>query len=239
MTTSGGLYARLTANVGVLDIDAELDVGPGTLVLVGPNGAGKSTLLSLVLGTPRPARGHVRLGDSVLFDDEAGIDVPIEQRRLGYLPQDFALFPHLDVAGNVAFGVRSQRMPNGDDRVRAVLDRLGIGALAARDVRTLSGGEKQRVALARALAVEPRALLLDEPLSALDPHTRAAVRETLSATLGDLALPTLLVTHDTKDARRLGARIAVLEAGRITQLGTFSDLERSPASRFVEQFVAS
>jgi molybdate transport system ATP-binding protein len=238
MTTEGGLFAQLSARVGSLELDVELDTGAGTLVVVGPNGAGKSTLLSLALGAARPERGTVRVGDTVLFDASRAVDVPIERRRLGYLPQNYALFPHLTVLENIAFGPRCQRRRDANESVEAVLVRLRLGALAQRPVSTLSGGEQQRVALARALAVEPRALLLDEPLAALDTHAREEVRETLAQTLAALALPTLLVTHDSKDARRLGARIAVIEAGRVTQLGSFEELERKPASRFVEQFVA-
>jgi molybdate transport system ATP-binding protein len=238
MSSGSGLYARLEARVGSLVIDVELWTSGATLVLAGPNGAGKSTLLSLVLGALRPERGVVSVGQTVLLDTARGIDVPIEDRRLGYVPQNYSLFPHLDVRGNVAFGPQSCGAPNIDARVDAVLERLSIAALARRDVRRLSGGERQRVALARALALEPRALLLDEPLAALAPDARDEVREALAETLERLALPTLLVTHDAADARRLGQSVSVLEAGKITHVGAFEELERQPASRFLEQFLS-
>jgi molybdate transport system ATP-binding protein len=237
MSGGGCLYARLRKRIGRLEIDVELDTGPGTLVLVGPNGAGKSSVLSLVLGAIAPEHGLVRLDDEVLCDTTRGIDVTLEARRLGYVPQDYALFPHLNVRDNVAFGPRSLGL-RGDDEVDALLDRLGLLALADGGVAHLSGGDRQRVALARALAVRPRALLLDEPLAALDLHARQQVRDFLATTLATLGLPTLLVSHDPADARRLGTRVAVLEAGRLTQIGPWSELERRPASRFVEQLVS-
>lgn len=237
---SGGLEARVVTHLGrlVLDVDLRTDRG-GTLVVVGPNGAGKTTLLSLLLGALPVSRGRIAVGDTVLLDTDAGLCVPVERRRLGYVPQDFALFPHLTARENVAFGLvggtargRSARR----ERAETLLRSLGLGAHGDRRTTTLSGGEQQRVALARALAVEPRALLLDEPLSALDVHTRRDVRTTLAETLRTLGLPTLVVTHDREDARVLGDHIAVLEDGRITQHGTWDDLAAHPATRFVEEF---
>lgn len=241
--SAGRLHARLTARVGRMVIDAELDTGAGTLVLVGPNGAGKSSLLALLLGALPPERGRVSVGDTVLTDTDSGVHVPIEQRRLGYVPQDYALFPHLSVRENVDFALASASPPPSraerTQRVDTVLHDLGIASLASRRAPTLSGGEKQRVALARALSVQPRALLLDEPLAALDVHSRHEVRAFLAEYLRKLALPTVVVTHDAEDARALGQRIAVLEAGKVTQTGTWAELAGAPASRFVEEFVAS
>jgi molybdate transport system ATP-binding protein len=237
------LSIRVRGRVGALVLDAELDSGPGTLALVGPNGAGKSTLLSLVLGVLPVEHGRVAVGGSVLLDTSAAVDVPLEQRRLGYVPQDYALFSHLSVRGNVGFALASApEGPSGQERVRRlseVLDELGLAALAERRPHTLSGGEKQRVALARALAASPRALLLDEPLAALDVHSRREVRAFLAAFLGRTGLPAVVVSHDADDARLLGQRIAVLENGRITQLGTWDELTAQPASPFVARFVAS
>jgi molybdate transport system ATP-binding protein len=243
VTPAASLRARVTASIGRLLIDAELDTAPGTLALVGPNGAGKSSLLACLLGVRSVERGHVAVGDTVLLDTEAGIDVPLEQRGLGYVPQDYALFPHLSVRQNIEFALNSgpaavDRSAH-QERVDAVLHDLGLEAHAARRTQTLSGGEKQRVALARALSVSPRALLLDEPLAALDVHSRGEVRVFLAAYLDRLALPTLVVTHDADDARRLAHRIAVLEAGKITQTGTWKELAERPASRFVEELVQS
>lgn len=239
------LRARITARVGRLVVDVELDTAPGTLVVIGPNGAGKTSLLSLLLGVLPVERGRVAVGGTVLLDTDTNVDVPLEHRRLGYVPQDYALFPHLTVRENIEFALLSA--PSRQDRsaharaqrLDTLLRDLGLEALGQRRTQTLSGGEKQRVALARALSIRPRALLLDEPLAALDVHSRREVRGFLAACLGKLALPTLVVTHDAADARLLGHRIAVLEAGRVTQTGTWEELAARPSSRFVEEFFAS
>ncbi len=235
------LKARLRARVGRLALEVNLETGPGTLALVGPNGAGKSSVLSLILGARLPDDGRVEASGSVLYDAGAGVNVPLERRRLGYVPQDYALFPHLSVRDNVAFALTSAE-PHLErrvarERVARLLDELGLESQAERRPATLSGGERQRLALARALALGPRALLLDEPLAALDVQKRAKVRHFLATTLERLALPTILVTHDPLDARLLGTRVAVLEDGRITQLGSFSELAERPQSSFVEEFV--
>lgn len=243
MNQAGSLRARITARVGSMLLDAELDTAPGTLALVGPNGSGKSSLLGFVLGVRPVERGRVVVGGTVLMDTAVAIKCPLEHRRLGYVPQDYALFPHLSVGENVAFALGSA--PSRGDRaararrVDSVLHDLGLNRLRDRRTQTLSGGERQRVALARALSVNPRALLLDEPLAALDVHSRAEVRGFLATYLTRLALPTVVVTHDAADARQLGDRIAVLEAGRISQAGTWEELRARPASRFVEEFVTS
>jgi molybdate transport system ATP-binding protein len=234
------LAVRLAARVGPLELDVEFEAGPGTLVVVGPNAAGKTSLLSLILGALPAARGSVHTGETALFDSELGINVPVEARRLGYVPQDYALFTHLSVRENVEFALRSERMPSRARREQADarLRELGLEQQAERRVSSLSGGEKQRVALARALAIGPRALLLDEPLAALDLVSRREVRAFLRQSLAKLGLPALLVTHDPADARELGERMLVLEAGKIVQRGTWDELQRAPATAFVERFVS-
>jgi len=221
-----GIHARLQARAGDLLLDVELDSGDGNLIVMGPNGAGKSTLLSVLLGLHPGARGVVEIGGQVVFDSDRGIDVPPEARRLGWVPQDLALFPHLTVRQNVAFG--------GDpDHARSVLHDLGMEAIAGRRTGALSGGERQRVALARALASAPRALLLDEPLSSLDPRAREEVRARLAELLRRRAIPAIIVTHDAEDARLLGDRIVVLEAGRIIRAGAPGRKEHPSGSRLV------
>lgn len=232
-----GVLARLRARVGALTLDLELDTGPGTLALIGPNGAGKTTLLSLLLGIRPAESGYIEAANAVLLDTARAINVPVEDRRLAYVPQSYALFPHLTARENIAFAVAN--LPSKKDRqqrIDARLAELGLEALADRRPSTLSGGEKQRVALARALALAPRALLLDEPLAALDVHARREVRNFLAAYLRRIALPAIVVTHDALDAQRLADRIAVLEHGRITQCGTWDELKQSPSSKFVEDF---
>lgn len=241
MTSPGRLRVRVRAAIGRSRLDVDLDAGPGTLVLVGPNGAGKSSLLACVLGARSPVEGRISVGHEVLLDTSVGIDVPVERRRIGYLPQDYALFPHLDVRGNVAFpleGTRAWTRRARNDRVDELLAELGLEGYAARRASTLSGGEKQRVALARALAHAPRALLLDEPLASLDVHSRAAMRAFLARTLAKLALPTILVTHDAADARALGDHVAVLEDGKVTQAGPCEALAGTPTTRFAADFFA-
>jgi molybdate transport system ATP-binding protein len=237
------LRASLNGKVGRLQIDVELDTAPGTLVVVGPNGAGKSSLLAFLLGARAVEVGRISLGATLLLDTAAGYAVPLEQRRLGYVPQDYALFPHLSVRGNVEFAMRSaapELSPaERSQEVELLLHELALVEQSARRPRALSGGERQRAALARALGAKPRALLLDEPLGALDVHARREVRDFLARYLRKLGLPTLIVTHDARDAQLLGQRIAVLEAGRITQLGSWAELAARPASAFVAELVSS
>ena len=219
------------------DFDVQLRIDAEPVALVGPSGAGKTTLLLALLGLRTPLAGHVALGERVLFDALAGIDVAPEQRQLGYVPQHHGLFPHLDVLDNVAFGLACGAQPLGKlarrARAREVLQQLTLLHLAARWPRDISGGEAQRVALARAVAVEPAALLLDEPLAALDAMTRQEVRQWLQQALQTLQIPTLLVTHDAGDARALAPRVVVLERGRVMQQGSVEALATHPATPFV------
>jgi len=230
------LEVSLAKRIGTLDLALELSVGAETLLVAGPNGAGKSTLLLLLLGVSRPDRGRIALDGRTLFDTHA--DVPAENRRLGYLPQDYALFPHLDALGNVAFGLadfpRRERRP----RAAAWLERMGASHLANRHVGALSGGERQRLALTRALAREPRALLLDEPFASLDSSARLELRASLRRSLLEWRLPALIVSHDPDDAM-LADRIAVMERGHIVQQGTRDELRAAPSSPFVAAFAAT
>jgi molybdate transport system ATP-binding protein len=217
---------------------AKLSVAAGeTVALVGPNGAGKTSLLLGALGL-QPALGRITVGDRVLLESKAKVDVPVEDRRLGYVPQRLALFPHLSVLGNVAFGVRAAPGERRE-RARAVLASLRVSDLADRRPNTLSGGEAQRVALARALASGAEALLLDEPLAALDAVTRREVRAALAEQLGRLGLPALVVTHDAADVVALARRVIVLEAGQVVQEGTLEELRAAPATPFVASFTAA
>jgi molybdate transport system ATP-binding protein len=208
-----------------------LAVEQETLALVGPSGAGKTTVLRAIAGLVRPARGRIALGDEVLFDHDCGIDLPPERRRVGLVFQEYALFPHLSVGRNVAFG--------GKARVEELLERFRIAHLARARPDELSGGERQRVALARALARDPAVLLLDEPMAALDAHTRAGVRAELQELLRELALPTILVTHDFEDAAALADRVGVIAEGRILQLGTPDELIATPSDAFVASFTGA
>lgn len=182
-------------------------------------------MLRTVAGLERPVAGRIALGNELWFDGDRRIHVTPERRRVGYLPQDYGLFPHLTVAANVAFAGRRER-PD-------LLERLGIAHLAGALPGQLSGGERQRAALARALAREPRVLLLDEPFGALDAVTRQHVRDELGDALGNLRLPTLLVTHAFDDATVLADRIGVLDRGAVVQLGSAADLLAGPSTVLV------
>jgi molybdate transport system ATP-binding protein len=230
--------ARTTLGRFSLDAAIEAPAG-GCLAIAGPSGSGKSTLLRIAAGLLRPASGRVTWGDEVWLDTAGGRDVAPELRGCGYVFQDYALFGHMRVWQNVAYGLRGLSRAERRRRADELLERFGIGALATARPQTLSGGERQRVALARALAVAPRALLLDEPLSALDARTRASASRELAAVLRETAVPALLVTHDFTEAAVLGDRVAVIDGGRIVQEGTPAELAAAPASAFVADFTGA
>lgn len=230
------LKAIIDAQRGDFALDVAFEVAPGeTLAVVGPNGAGKSTLLRCLLGLVPLRSGRIVLGDHVLDDVDTDVFVEPERRRIGAVFQDHLLFRHLSVIDNVAFGPRTNGVTKKDSRLvaRALLERFGIERLADRDPSQLSGGEAQRVALARALAIEPRAIVLDEPLAALDVTTRRSVRDELASFLTTFEGPRLLVTHDPVDARQLADRVLVVENGVVVQKGLISDVEREPATEYV------
>jgi len=202
-----------------------------TVALVGPSGAGKTSVLRVIAGLARPDAGRVELDGETWVDVERGIFLSPERRRVGLVFQEYALFPHLSVRQNVAFG--------GKERVDDLLERFRLTKLTAARPRELSGGERQRVALARALAREPGVLLLDEPLSALDAHTKATVRVELEELLRSLELPTLIVTHDYEDAAALAETVGVLVEGRLRQVGAPEELVARPADPFVASFTGA
>ncbi|MFN8011941.1 MAG: ABC transporter ATP-binding protein [Holophagaceae bacterium] len=210
------------------DLDLPLDP-PATTVLFGPSGSGKTTVLRVLAGLERPRRGRVAFGDEVWLDTAAGRHVPPWKRRVGLLFQDYALFPHLSVEGNLAYGLRE---PDAVRRRRAVaeaLERLGLAGLGGRRPSQLSGGQQQRVALGRALLQRPRLLLLDEPLSALDRPTREALRRDLAVWLKESRIPALLVTHNRSEALALGDRLLLMQEGRIRQAGSPAEVFARPA----------
>jgi molybdate transport system ATP-binding protein len=228
------LRVEAGTRLGSLELNVALEVAAGEcLALAGPSGAGKTSVLRVAAGLLRPERGRVEAGGETWLDVERGVDVPPERRRPGYVFQEYALFPHLSAWQNVAYPLRG--VPRRERRARAqeLLERLGLGELAEARPRTLSGGERQRVALARVLALSPRVLLLDEPLSALDARTRARAGRELAGVLRELRVPALLVTHDFTEAAQLGDRVGVMDAGRVVQEGTATELAAAPLSAFV------
>ncbi len=243
MTSGGpgaGLVAEVALRLGTLDLDVGIEVPPGELVaLLGPNGAGKTTLLKILAGLLAPNRGRVLLDGRVLDDLATGEHVPVERRPVGYVFQDYLLFPHLSAVENVAFGLRSRGIPKREARQRAGdwLARVGLTEHADARPRALSGGQAQRVALARALATEPRLLLLDEPLAALDATTRLSTRRELRRQLDSYEGVRLLVTHDPLEAIALAERLVVLEEGRISQVGSPTEISQRPRSRYIADLV--
>ncbi|SMG12130.1 ABC transporter ATP-binding protein [Paraburkholderia susongensis] len=215
----------------------DLSIGAGeTLVLLGPSGCGKTTTLRLIAGLETPdAGGRIAFGD----DDVTAL--PIEKRAVGMVFQSYALFPNLTVRGNIGYGLKIKRVPAGAARQRVdeLLDMMRLTAHADKPVDQLSGGQRQRVALARALAVQPRVLLLDEPLTALDARLRDTLRSEMNALLRELGITTVYVTHDQAEAMELGDRIVVMSAGRIEQIGSPRDIYYRPANRTVAQFVGT
>ena len=234
------LRADVRLRLGELDLDATVEVGDGEVVaLLGPNGAGKTTLLRAVAGLQPIDAGRVAVDGDVLDDPEAGIFVTTNDRPIGVTFQDYLLFPRMTVVDNVAFGLRARGRSRAAARAqaRAVLERVGMADLAGAKPRELSGGQSQRVALARALAIEPRVLLLDEPLAALDARAKLHIRAELRRHLASFHGARLLVTHDPVDALVLADRMVVLEDGRVTQQGTTAEVARQPRSPYVAELV--
>lgn len=230
------LSAAFDVHVGEFHLDVELSASPGeTLAVLGPNGAGKSTLLRAVCGLTPIDGGRIELDGTALDDPARDIFVVPQDRPVGVVFQGHLLFPHMSVLENVAFGLRCRKVPAAEARRRAkeALERLGLGARGEDRPGELSGGQSQRVALARALAIEPRLLLLDEPLAALDVTTRAEVRRELRGQLDAIGGTRILVTHDPLDAFALAHRVAVIEGGRITQAGTLDEVTRRPRTPYV------
>ncbi len=219
---------RLPLRSFALELTLEVE---GTVALVGPSGAGKTTVLRAVAGLVRMERGRIAVGGDVWLDSAARVDLPPDRRRVGLVFQDYALFPHLSVRANVEY---ARRHPADE-----YLERFRIAHLADAKPGELSGGEKQRVALARALARDPQVLLLDEPLSALDAHTKTAVRAELHELLAGLDIPVLLVTHDFEDAAALAGTVGVVVDGHLRQLGAPRDLVAEPADSFVASFTGA
>jgi putative spermidine/putrescine transport system ATP-binding protein len=214
-------------------VDLEIHAGE-TVVILGPSGCGKTTTLRMIAGLEMPDPGG-----RIYFGDDDVTAIPIERRNVGMVFQSYALFPNLDVIGNIAYGLRLRKVPLDERtrRARELMSMMQLDAFAHRRIDQLSGGQKQRVALARALAVEPRVLLLDEPLTALDAKLRDALRFEINSLLRRLRITTVYVTHDQAEAMSLGDRIVVMDHGHIAQIGTPRQIYRRPATRYVGEFI--
>ena len=234
------LHAHVVLHRGALHLDAELVVATGdVVVLLGPNAAGKTTLLRALAGLLPLESGRVVLDGELLDDAATGVHVPTEERPIGMLFQDYLLFPHLSALDNVAFGLRTRGLSRREARAASAgwLERVGMDGAERAHPKALSGGQAQRVALARALVTDPRMLLLDEPLAALDAGSRAGLRRELSRHLTSFEGTCLVVTHDPVEAMALADQLVVLEAGCVTQAGTPADVTAHPRSRYIAELV--
>lgn len=221
-------------------LDVTLSVRPGeTLVLIGENGSGKSTVLNLISGILTPDRGEVTLGDRTLFSSERKINIPPENRKIGHLFQSYALFPHMTVAENVAFGLQCRKVsrPEITFSVANQLRVMHLDDLSDVNVGRLSGGQRQRVALARALVLDPELLLLDEPLAAVDMRAQAPMRKELHDQIRNAGIPCIVVTHTLRDAIELGDRLCLIEEGRVVTDGTPGEVLSMRENGFIESFV--
>jgi len=206
-------------------------------VLFGPSGCGKTTILRCLAGLERPEQGWIRFGETTWFDASRGICLPPQRRAMGYLSQDYSLFPHLTVARNIAYGVSDLDPRDRSRRIGEMISLLKLTGLEGRYSKQLSGGQQQRVALARAMVRRPRLLLLDEPLSALDTPTREALRSELRRLLAELAVPAIFVTHDRNETLALGDHVVILDNGRVCQTGSVADVFSRPADLAVARIV--
>jgi molybdate transport system ATP-binding protein len=232
MTLAASIRKRLSASF-VLDVD--VSVAPGITMLFGASGSGKTTVLKCIAGLVRPDDGRVVLGDVVLFDSANGVDLPVPKRQVGYVFQQLALFPHMTVQRNLDYGLAHVRAEERRERIEAVAASFRISHLLSRRPGEISGGERQRVALARSLVTDPRVLLLDEPLSALDYVTQSRIIDDLRSWNAARNLPILYVTHSHREVYALGERVIVLQDGRIAADGTPQEVLESPAQEEVAQ----
>jgi molybdate transport system ATP-binding protein len=232
-------FAKTFPDGPQIRIDDLRTSGPAsTTVLFGASGSGKSTVLRCLAGLERPESGTIKFGEEVWFEAQSKIFVPPQRRGIGFVPQEYALFPHLSVAHNIGYGLSRVGGAERHARVGETMRWLGLEGLGLRRPREISGGQRQRVALARALICRPRLLLLDEPLSALDGPTRLRLRSELRQLLKALGIPTLLVTHERTEALALGDQLVVMEGGHVVQTGPVHEVFSRPASLAIAGIVA-
>ena len=214
-------------------------VAESPVVLFGPSGSGKSLTLQCIAGLVKPERGRVVIGERTVFDSARGVNLPPQERRVGYVFQDYALFPHLSVADNIAYGLHRLARAERHEKVAAMMRLMRLDGLESRRPRQLSGGQQQRVAVARALVTEPAILLLDEPFSALDGAIRSKLRQELLQVLGSLDVTAVIVTHSLEEAYVIGEKMVVYDAGRVLQVGDHDEVLHRPASRPVARFTGA
>ena len=230
------LHLELSLDSFTLDISLDTDVP--RVAIIGPNGTGKTTLLRSIAGAHKLNTGLIKVGTDVFYDHESELSLPVDARRVGYVPQNFALFPNLTVLANLTYGVdpKQKSGPERNQQAMGLLKEMDCADLAQQRPHTLSIGQQQRVALARALMIMPRCLLLDEPLAALDVRARRQLRRLLAGYLRIHSTPTLVVTHDHRDVSALCDYVCVMEHGRIVQHGQPNDVMQHPCNDFVAEF---
>jgi len=233
------LRTEIKKRLDGFELDVAFQADEGRVVLFGPSGAGKSLTLQAITGVMRPDAGRVEVNGRLLFDSALGVNLPPQVRRVGYVPQSYALFPHLTVEQNVAYGVQRLDAARRRALVQEMVELVGLQGLERRRPRELSGGQQQRVALARALASRPELLVLDEPFSNIDTGLRGTLRRELLDLQARSGITTLVVTHDLDDAFFLGSRIVVIDRGRVLQAGSREDIFYRPATRRVAEFVGT
>ena len=235
-TENGGVSLRVRKSSGKnFELDVEFSLPPGITILFGPSGAGKTTLLDCIAGLVRPDAGRIATPQKILFDDALGVDISPQHRRVGYVFQDLALFPHLTVRGNVEYGLSRLGSTQRKGRSAAILESFRIAQLSSRRPGQISGGERQRVALARALVIDPSILLLDEPLAGLDAATKSKIVDDLRAWNQEHGVPIVYVTHSREEVFALGERVVVLENGRLLAQGTPHQVMSAPRLETVAQ----
>lgn len=217
------------------ELDLSISLAPGITILFGPSGTGKTTLLDCIAGLVRPEAGRIAIADKVLFDSALGVNVSPQRRKVGYVLQDLALFPHLSVEANIEYGISSLAVEERKQRSAAIMESFRIAHLRSRRPRQVSGGERQRVALARALVIDPAILLLDEPLTALDAPTKSRIVDDLRAWNREHRIPVVYVTHSREEVFALGERVIVLENGRPIAQGTPHEVMTAPRQETVAQ----
>ena len=232
MTVNASIRTRLGSG---FSLEATVALGPGITILFGASGSGKTTLLRCLAGLTTPDAGRIAIGDRTIFDRDARIDTPVPSRRIGYVFQQLALFPHLSVEANIHYGLEHLSIQERRGRTQSIADSFDIGPLLQRRPGAISGGERQRVALARSLVTDPSLLLLDEPLSALDYATQSRIIDDLRAWNAARRIPILYVTHSLREVFALGARVLVCERGRITADGTPQDVMQAPPHESIAQ----
>ena len=225
-----GIELRLQKKVGGFDLDVQWEAGDETVALFGFSGSGKSLTLRLIAGLMKPDAGRVLVNGRPYFDSEAKIDIKAKARRLGFVFQDYALFPHMSVEKNIAYGLTGAGGPEREEKVSEMIRRFRLGGLERALPSEISGGQKQRVALARALIGSPELLMLDEPFSALDRPIRLKMRETIREIRSGFGIPMVLVTHDFSEVESLAERVIVYSEGKVAQIGTPAEILAGPAN---------